>query len=281
MSATKPLLGFSTLACPEWPALEVVDRAAAMGAGGIEWRGGPDGHAGPGAGRAALQAMRHAMDDRGLVAIAVTAYTTFIAGDPGERAASLDDLVRHAEAAALLGAPWVRVFLGERTDAVSDAELLDRAAEGLTVAAGRLAGSGVGIAIEPHDELVASPVVAPLLERVGGQGIGVIWDLGNTWAAGEPPAVGLAAFRPWLRYVQIKDGTGRGATWRLTRIGQGEVPLRDALAGLVRAGPLPPLSIEWERPWAPHLPSAGEALPEGFAHIRSLLDQVSHHTKET
>ena len=41
-----PLLAFSTLGCPEWTALEVVDRAAAMGFAGIEWRGGADGHAG-------------------------------------------------------------------------------------------------------------------------------------------------------------------------------------------------------------------------------------------
>ena len=115
-----PLFAFSTLACPEWSPLEVVANAATMGFGGIEWRGGPDGHAGPQLPPADRRAVRAALDDRGLVAVSVTTYTDFVNPDPTVRAASVKELVEHAEVAGALGAPVLRAFLGERADDVSD-----------------------------------------------------------------------------------------------------------------------------------------------------------------
>jgi sugar phosphate isomerase/epimerase len=272
-TATRPVIGFSTLACPEWSASEVVEQAARMGFDGIEWRGGPDGHV-LGLGTAELRSLRRRMDGHGLRAIAVTAYTTFVDPDPGVRQASVDDLVRHAEVASELGATDVRAFPGERVDETPIVGLLDRMADALLIADERLRGSGIVIAVEPHDDVVAPTVIAPLLERVGGPGIGVIWDIGNAWSAGEGPSVALPVLRPWLRYVQVKDGCGRGPTWRLTRIGEGEVPLGRAIAALRSSGRLPALSIEWERPWHPTLPPASDALPAGLDHLRRLLGEA-------
>lgn len=270
-ASSAPLLAFSTLACPEWSALEIVAQAAAMGFGGIEWRGGPDGHAGPQLTPADRRAVRVAMDDRALVAIAVTTYTDFVHPDAGIRATSVRELVEHAAVAADLGAPSLRAFLGERADDAPFDELLDRAADGLLAAQAAIAGSGVAIAIEPHDDFLASTIVAGLLERIGGPGIGVIWDAGNSWSLGERPEVGLDLLRPWLRYIQVKDGTGSLPDWHLTRIGHGEVPLVGAFRWLARTGLSLPVSIEWERPWHPELPPAAEALPAGLAHLRSIL----------
>jgi len=267
-----PLLSFSTLACPEWSPLEVVTRAAEMGFGGIEWRGGPDGHAGPHLAPDHRLAVRGAMDEHGLVAVSVTTYTDFVHPDEAVRAASVMELVEHAAVAVALGAPALRAFLGERSDDAPLSELLDRAAAGLLAAEAAIAGSGVAIAIEPHDDFLASSIIAPLLERIGGAGIGVIWDAGNTWSVGERPETGLDLLRPWLRYIQVKDGTGLLPDWHLTPIGEGEVPIADAFAWLAKSGLTLPVSIEWERPWHPELPPASVALPAGLAHLRSLVD---------
>ncbi|MCY7417180.1 MAG: sugar phosphate isomerase/epimerase [Chloroflexi bacterium] len=288
-----PLLSFSTLACPEWSPLEVVTRAADMGFGGIEWRGGPDGHAGPHLAPVDRLAVRRAMDERGLVAVSVTTYTDFVHPDEAVRAASVTELVEHAAVAVALGAPLLRAFLGERSDDAPLSELLDRAAAGLLAAEAAIAGSGVAIAgsgvaiagsgvaiagsgvaiaIEPHDDFLASSIMASLLERIGGPGIGVIWDAGNTWSLGERPETGLDLLRPWLRYIQIKDGTGLLPDWHLTPIGEGEVPIADAFAWLAKSGLALPVSIEWERPWHPELPPASVALPAGLAHLQSLVD---------
>ncbi|MBX3029770.1 MAG: sugar phosphate isomerase/epimerase [Chloroflexi bacterium] len=279
----RPPLGFSTLACPEWSPVEVVREARAMGAQVLEWRGGEDGHAGPHMSAAQRRDVRSAMDDAGIRAISVTTYTDVVHADPAVRAASVVDLERHAEVAAVLGAPVLRAFLGERSDDAPESALLDRAAASLEEAARRLAGSGVSIAIEPHDDFLASSIIAGLLERIGesrvdGSGIGVIWDAGNTWSIDEPPEAGLGLLAPWLRYVQVKDGTGMHADWRLTIVGEGAVPLGRMAAWLVRHAPDMPVSIEWERPWHPELPPASVALPAGLAHLRRLFDAAVSDT---
>jgi sugar phosphate isomerase/epimerase len=110
--------------------------------------------------------------------------------------------------------------------------------------------------------------------------VGAVWDAGNTWSIGEPPELGIEALGPWLRYVQVKDGVGRRPDWRLTLLGEGEVPLGRALGLLARSHPAVPVSIEWERPWHPDLPPAAEALPAGLAHLRELLARIDHAPQE-
>jgi sugar phosphate isomerase/epimerase len=269
-----PLLAFSTLACPEWPALEVVERAATMGFDGIEWRGGPDGHAGTHLPASDRRAIRDAMDARGLSAIAVTTYTDLVHPSARVRKGSVDELLGHAQVALALGAPTLRAFPGARSDDAPDEALLDRFADALLDAAGRLEDTGISIAIEPHDAFMASESIAGLLARLDHPGVGAVWDAGNTWSIGETPDEGLAALGPWLRYVQVKDGIGRLPDWRLTLLGEGEVPLGRAIELLARDHPGLPVSIEWERPWHLELPPAEVALPRGLGHLRGLYDRI-------
>jgi sugar phosphate isomerase/epimerase len=275
-----PLLALSTLACPEWGALETVDRAAAMGFDAIEWRGGDDGHAGSWLPAAERRAIRDAMDARGLVAIAVTTYTDLVHPSAAVRQASVDQLLSHAEVASILGAPTLRAFPGDRVDDVPDEVLLERAVGTLRTAADQLAGTGVTIAVEPHDALMASTLVAELLSRIDHPRVGAIWDAGNSWSIGEAPETGIELLGPWLRYVQVKDGIGRLPEWRLTLLGEGEVPLDRGIELLARTHPSVPVSIEWERPWHPVLPPASDALPAGLAHLRHLYARVERTRQE-
>jgi sugar phosphate isomerase/epimerase len=254
--------------------MAVIERAAAMGFDAIEWRGGEDGHAGTHLPAAERRALRRAMDDRGLVAIAVTTYTDLVHPDAAVRQASVDELLGHAEVAAVLGAPNLRAFPGDRSDDASDDELLDRAAETLLRAAERLMGTGISIAVEPHDAFMSSSAVAGLLKQVDHPQVGAIWDAGNMWSVGEEPEDGIALLGPWLRYVQVKDGIGRLPDWRLTLVGEGEVPLARGLGILARSHPAAPVSIEWERPWHPELPPAEVALPAGIAYLRSVYATI-------
>jgi sugar phosphate isomerase/epimerase len=266
----EPPIAFSTLACPEWTVEEVVDRAAAMGYDAIEWRGGPEGHVSPSWPVERRRALLMRMADRGLSALSVTAYPSFVTPDPADRARHRDDLLRHVDLAADLGALAVRAFIGIVEDEASPDALVGRAIEGLAPVADRADDVGVAIAIEPHDDFVRSEALVPILHALGHSAVGAIWEIGNAWAAGEDPAVGCSALGPWIRYVQLKDGRGRGADWRLSAIGEGEVPLGEALTMLAARGPLPPLSVEWERAWHPELAPADVALGPALAVVREL-----------
>ena len=268
-----PRLAFSTLACPEWTAATVVRRAAAIGFDAIEWRGGPDGTVRTAWGTTTRRSLRGALDDAGLGSIAVTTYTNLISGAPDVVTRSIDDAAAHAELAADLAAPVIRVFLGIRDDEADEAELARRAGDALARLLERTRPIGITVAIEPHDAHVHAASIRPILAAIDDPALGVVWDIGNAWSVGERPADGLAAYDGRIAYVQLKDGTGVDEAWRLSALGQGEVPLDEALRGLTQASaarrsPVPPISLEWERAWHEHLDPAEVALPAAHAWMR-------------
>src|SRR5688500_20333868 len=103
---------FSTLACPDWSIETVVARASEYGYDGIEWRGGRQGHIQPTASAVQKAVLRQMCADAGLMALAVTAYTSFVSDIAEERQANVDELRRYSELAVELGADYVGAFLG-------------------------------------------------------------------------------------------------------------------------------------------------------------------------
>ena len=268
---TAPALSFSTLACPEWSAERVVERCADLGYDGIEWRGGHEGHVSPDWPRRRRRQLRDQMTSNGVAALAVTSYATFTSPDPAIRAANADDLAAHVRLAADLGAPFVRTFLGWREDAVPDGDLADRIADSLRPVGDFAQPLGVTVVIEPHDDFVTASSVTPVLERLSDATFGAIWDIGIAWAEGEVPETTFAELSRWIRYVQLKDGTGRGESWRLTSLGAGDVPIVRALA--LARGALP-ISVEWEKAWHDELAPADAELPHAAEVIRSTLSAI-------
>jgi sugar phosphate isomerase/epimerase len=267
----RPPIAFSTLACPEWSPAEIVDRAAALGYDAIEWRGGPDGHVRTDWPSHQRQELARHAGDRGIRALAVTAYTAFLDPDAAVRRANADDLARHLELAADIGAAAVRVFIGVATDRAPLAELVERAVDSISSVIGAARSSGVNMVIEPHDEFVRSTTVAPILDTIDDPAVGAVWDIANAWSVGESPETGIAILGTRIQYVQVKDGRGQDESWQLTEIGAGEVPLAEALVLLARTRPLPPISFEWERAWHPELPSADRVLGPALGRIRALI----------
>lgn len=265
---------FSTLACPDWPVETVIANAADYGYDGIEWRGGMQGHLNPALPPRQKAALREHCANAGLFSLAVTAYTTFVSQNPKELQANVDELKRYLDLAAEIGAHFVRTFIGELPPGVTRGMVYPNAARCLEAVAAYAATLGVTIAIEPHDDFVLSTAIAPLLERISDsafESLGVIWDIGNAYGAGEDPAQTFPVLRSHLAYVQVKDGVGRGDKWRLTDVGVGDVPLQQAVAYLAESHYSGALSLEWERAWHPELAAPELALPAALKIVRMML----------
>lgn len=267
---------FSTLACPNWSIKTVVDKAAEFGYDGIEWRGGPQGHVNPAMPAPQKAALRQMSLDAGLMALAVTAYTSFVSNSAEERETNVDELRRYSDLAAELGAHYVRAFLGELpSGAKPDASIYENMADCLKTASEYALSVGVRIAVEPHDNFARSSAVAPVLNRTRSHSaLRVIWDIGNAFAAGESPLEGFELLKERLAYVQVKDGKGRGAKWQLCSLGEGDVPLGQAFELLSAKGYEGALSVEWEYAWHPDLDPPEAALPAALRVVRNLLTEV-------
>jgi len=264
---------FSTLACPAWSIETIIAKASAFGYDGIEWRGGPKGHVQPTLSQSQKAGLRNMSRDAGLMAIAVTAYTGFTSNSFYARQANIDELCRYCDLAAELGASYVRTFLGELPDSTNLSNLIhENIAYSLETAADYAHSVGVKIAVEPHDDFVRSSTVTRFFHRHPSHPtLRVIWDLGNTFAAGENPAEGFDLLKDHLAYVQVKDGKKSGDKWQLCSVGKGDVPLSEAFGLLSGAGYTGALSVEWEYAWHPELDPPEIALPDALRTVRELL----------
>lgn len=269
-------IAFSTLACPDWSIEAILRKAVEFGYDGIEWRGGPQGHVQPWMPSREKAALRKKSEDAGLKVLAITTYTSFVSRFHEERQSNIDELKRYADLAAELGAPYVRAFLGELPEGTPiDSSLYKTISESLHAACEYAAPGGVQIAVEPHDNFTRSAVVSPLFERnTSHPDLRVIWDLGNTFAAGEDPDESFPLLKDRLAYVQVKDGTRHGSTWQLCLLGQGNVPLVRAFELLLEHGYDGAFSFEWEYAWHPELDPPQIALPAAREAIKGLLTKT-------
>jgi sugar phosphate isomerase/epimerase len=270
------ILAFSTLACPGWSIETVLEKAVEFGYEGIEWRGGAQGHIRPDMPGREIATLRTRASDAGLAALAITTYTRFASPLAKERQSNVDELRRYADLAAQLGAPFVRTFLGELPPNTEvDTQIYEYIADCLSLASAYASTVGVKIAVEPDHNFTRSSVVAPILDGDRSHpDLRVIWDIGNTFAAGEDPVEGFEILRDRLAYVQIKDGRGSGSTWQLCAVGEGNVPLAKAFTLLAVHSYEGALSVEWEYAWHPELDPPEVALPAALRAIRKLLSTI-------
>lgn len=273
---------FSTLACPSWSIETIASKASEFGYDGIEWRGGPQGHVQPDMPAARKAVLRQICADRGLMVLAVTAYTSFVSNIAEDRQANVDELRRYTDLAAELGASYVRAFLGELPAGTTpDTSMYENMVDCLNSASEYALSAGVNIAIEPHDNFVRSSAIAPLFNQTRSRpSLQVIWDIGNAYAAGEDPVEGFEFLKDRLAYVHVKDGKGRGDHWQLCSLGQGDVALNQAFGLLLANGYGGAFSVEWEYAWHPELDPPESALPSALQVINDLLAKVpsSHAT---
>ncbi|HET9908020.1 MAG TPA: sugar phosphate isomerase/epimerase family protein [Anaerolineales bacterium] len=263
---------FSTLACPDWSVETVIAKTSEYGYDGIEWRGGSDGHIPPTISESQIAALQRTSANAGLFAVAVTAYTSFVSNLASERQTSIDELRRYSDFAAELDAPYVRAFLGELPQGtLLDSSLYENISDDLNTAAAYAESVGVKIAIEPHDDFVRSSTIVPILNQVQHAALRVIWDLGNTFAADENPTEGFEILKDRIAYVQVKDGIKDHTTWKLCPLGQGNVPLDQAIRLLLANDYQGAFSVEWEYAWHRELDPPEVALPAALKTVRELL----------
>ncbi len=247
-------LAFSNLAAPGWSLERALAAVHEHGYDGIELRlldGEPIdpltlSDAGRSAARAALAA----------------AGVPLVCLDTSIRLA--DDFEEPLQAALALagewGAPVVRVFGG--TFDVDD--VADRIA-------GVLSDATVTVALETHDDASSSVAVARLLDAVDHPCLGALWDLHHPYRVGESPEDVLANLDGRIALVHVKDAVRRGDDWQLVPLGEGEVPVRESLAALGRAGYDGWISVEWEKRWHPELAEPEVALPQHSELLRRWL----------
>jgi fatty-acyl-CoA synthase len=269
-------LAFSTLACPAWTIEETVEAALRLGYDGLELRLLDGEVLDP---VADAKKIGRAVDLARLAGLAVCAFDTscrFNLRQAADRATQVDELLAWLRLAAAHGIPVVRVFGGDREpdDTASEQEANARVAEALHQAAPAAEREGVTVALETHDAFSAARRVAQILADVPSTAVGALWDSHHPYRMGESAEEVISLLGKRIVHVHVKDARQAGSDWELVLLGEGEVPIRQQLGALRRAGYAGYVSLEWEKKWHPELAEPGVALPQGITWLRSRLKEA-------
>jgi sugar phosphate isomerase/epimerase len=264
-------LAFSTLACPDWSLAKCVRAAHEYGYDGIELRLIDGEILKPGADAAVIK-----RTCAGLPVVCVDTSVSLAQPDAGKRVAQIADGKAMIDIAAALGAPFVRVFGAPPPDTPLESAIA-AARETIVPLAAYAAASGVCVLLETHDAFCASGTVMRVLDAVADapEGAGVLWDLLHPFRIHEALPDTIRTLGDRVKHVHVKDGlrpADGSPNWPLVLLGEGDVPTREILRGILASGYAGTISVEWEKKWHPHLAPPEIALPQ---HIRALREYLA------
>jgi len=182
--------------------------------------------------------------------------------------------------AAKVGAKGVRVFLGPFSRTFSGYGPHNH--EGIVKMLRELCAYGEKVGaevwVETHNAYATGKSLHALYNDVGCPTLKFIWDVMHPYEVDEKPEETAMYLRDILVHVHIKDGKRFDdpdmATFLYTKLGEGEVPVRDCLSELQKLGYDGYLSLEWEDAWRQELKGMYPDVSVLLSDYNAYLDEV-------
>ena len=138
---------------------------------------------------------------------------------------------------------------------------MDRIIKGLVTLGDYAKGSKVSVLMETHGELVKSDDLETIMLSVAHPNVVLVWDPSNMWTVTkEAPAEMYKNLKKYIRHTHIKDAKLADGKYQFKLLGQGEVPVFEAIDALVKDGYKGYYSFEWEKLWHPEIEAPEIAL---------------------
>jgi len=266
----------TTLGCPDWPLETILERFVEYGYDALDFRGLD--------GEMELWRLEAFSADAEETAARVAAAPLAVSGfsssarmfnlDPDAVEKALMEVREYARLCRLFGAPMIRVF-GGRLEGTPWPEAIAAAVETLDKMA-EVAGEGVTVAVETHDDWVQSEPLAEVLGKVDRPNVGALWDLHHPYrVAGESPRQTYDNIGRYTVATHLKDSRDLGGGKHEYCLGgEGDVPLAEMVSLLGGGGYDGYLTLEWEKKWHPELAGPEVALPHHAAYMRKLIQEA-------
>ena len=265
-------LAFSTLGCPEWDLDTIIRAAREFGYDGIELRAL--------AGSLDLLSRTELTTPAGIEICCVDTSCAFHSPDAGERANQVSIALAHAELAAQLSAPLIRVFPDQIQPGAQRNETRDWIAECLHAIAERMP-YGVDVALETHGDFARAEAAVEIAKLANHPKVKLIWDVANSFAAGDTIEEAGRVVQPYLAHIHLRDAkpvTG-SEHWLPVLAGHGRVSFAKAIVVIRELNYNGYISFEWEKYWRPEIEAPEVALPDFINAIRNLGEDRSDTTE--
>ena len=171
--------------------------------------------------------------------------------------------LRHAELAAAIGAPLIRIFPDRIQTGATRSETRDNIAACLREVA-RRAPDGVRVGLETHGDFARGQAAAEIMRLADHPNVVLIWDVANSLAAGDSIEEAAREVAPHLAHVHLRDARAvKGQEhWLPVLAGHGAVSFDHAVKALRDLQYDGYVSFEWEKYWHPEIEEPEVALPD-------------------
>jgi sugar phosphate isomerase/epimerase len=260
-------IGFSTLGCPSWGWMKVLDFAQQNGFASVELRGlsgTMDLPSRPEFADGQIEQSKKEIAARGLHIACVSSSANMHDTGP-EHEKQLADARRFIDLASRLGAPYVRVF-GNKLVGPQGAAV-EHIAGSLRELGSYAGPKNVTVILESHGDFTTSVVLQEILERAASPHVALLWDAHNTFVEGkEDPEVTVRQLGKYIRHTHLKDARLTNGQDNYVLTGRGDVPVKRQVELLAASGYAGYYSFEWEKAWHPEIEEPEIAIAD-FAKV--------------
>lgn len=258
---------FSTLGCPEWSFTEIITFASDLKFDGIEIRGILGELFAPAIEELSprkIESTKQRLKSLSLEIPCLTSSCNLNDEDMIEEAKAYVDTARN------IGAPYLRL-LGDKEPAPTDGVNLKALKYNIIEIADYAKTKNVMPLIETNGFFAKTRMLAALLGELGHGNIGVLWDIHHPFRFfGESPDYTLKTIGRHIKHVHIKDSVMEGRNVSYKMLGEGNVPVKEAVKALEAFGYEGFYSLEWVKRWDLSLEEPGIA----FAQYKEYMDTL-------
>ncbi|SKB30440.1 sugar phosphate isomerase/epimerase family protein [Daejeonella lutea] len=264
----KPLLAFSTIACPDWTLRQAIDFAALHNYNGLEIRGikrqmnlpdavefnSPEN----------MESTLATMKEKGLKFVNLGASAAFHMPEGAVRDKHMKEAKAFIDLAQQINCPFVRVFPNEFPKDQERDKTIAYVASGLRTLGEYAKKRNVTVLMETHGDFSHSDDVLKTMKAADHPNVALVWDISNMWTeTKEAPAVVYKKLKKYIRHTHIKDAKLlTGDKLQYVFLGEGDVPIFEAIDILAKDGYKGYYSFEWEKLWHPEIAEPELALAD-------------------
>lgn len=269
---------FSTVACMDSSWQDILQSARRAGMDAVEIRMDEDGCV-CGMNKEELPILVKQFSEQGIAICDLGTSVTFQDYEPEKIARACVC----AELAAIAGAKGIRVFLGNFVKRFSDSAPYSYGGivRSLKELCAALKETGVEVWIETHNEFSTGEVLSRLCREVACDNLKVIWDIIHPIEKGESYQETWRYLEDRIAHVHLKDGAKKAdedfIDYRYTRLGAGELPVKEVIALLGTDGYSGYVSLEWERQWRSEIRGIYEELDELLQDYNDFLEEAKEY----
>jgi len=275
------ILGYSTNAFVKFSVFEAVEKIGRLGFGGVEIMCDRPHLYPPDYDEKNLTRLKTLIDDQGLKVTNLNSFTLFAVGDtylpswiePQEerREIRIQHTLQCLKVADFFGCKNISVPPGGPVGEISREKAMTLFHRGLERVAPLAQELDIKILVEPEPDLLMENTreFKEFIVDVKSPAIGVNFDIGHFFCAGEDPSGAFEELFEWIGHVHLEDIAANRAHNHLV-LGHGAIQFQEVFKTMINLGYKGDVSLELY----PYVDTPEEAGRESLSYLRTLLQDV-------